>query len=195
MPFKSLALLTTVVILSASTVYAAENTELQDAGAFNYSKGDESCEIESGNFVKDNKYYYGNAVFYDYYGDYELQGNKLSTLNDFDKNAAIQKLNDVGAYAGDVTWNDQAAKQWNLAISDYFQSKDIDPLYFGGARYFDAGDGHNLKGNLLYRYIAKRTCGNGSADAFEKNINRILRMLIFQIRELLRRSYRMEIFI
>lgn len=168
MPFKSLALLTTVVILSASTVYAAENTELQDAGAFVYSKGDESCEIESGKFTKDNDHYYGNAVFYDYYGDYELQGNKLSALNDLDKDDAIQKLKDAGAYAED-DWKDQSASQWNLAVNEYFKDQDIEPLYFGGARYFNNGNGKNLLNNL-YKYSWRRTCGNWFSGALPKEI-------------------------
>ncbi len=120
---------------------------VQDA-APDYTKGDTSCEIQEGTFTKSDKKYYGSATFYDYYGDNERTGQRISSL---------QTKEDV---LGDRDqWNDQNAFQWNYAIDAYFQKMEIDPLYFGGARFFN-GPAWREKQNLQ-RWTEYRTFGNG----------------------------------
>ena len=136
-----------------------------------YSQGDKSVDIEKEVFEPDQTKYYGTATFYDYYGDYERLGNKLSTLCDMSREDAIQTLKGCGLLADEQ--NDQAATQWNLAIDDYFREVTeldgftIDPLYFGGARYFCGyiGKKYTEGDTKLYNYSAKRTCGNGYSGA------------------------------
>ena len=114
-----------------------------------YSKGDASCEIEQGTFTKSDSKYYGSATFYDYYGDNERQGTHISQLT-------------VGALGKTDGWHDQNAFQWNDAIDAYFNGKEIDPLYFGGARFFNNAGAASGKRNTLYNWTEYRTYGNGS---------------------------------
>lgn len=140
---------------------------------YDYTKGDASCDIETGSFIPNDNTYYGSATFYDYYGDYERAGNKLSTLYDKSPNDGVAELRTYGAYAGDNDFKDQSAKQWNTAISDYFSTSTIavDPLYFGGARYFSNGVGGQLKDSLpLYKFSGKRTFGNGYSGVTDRTI-------------------------
>ena len=129
-----------------------------------YKKGADSVSIEPGDFTPNSDYYYGSATFYDFYGDYERTGQSISTLSD-DVNTAVEQLKVAGAYNGD-RYRNQTAKCWNTAISDYFQNTTIDPLYFGGARYFAMGLGsHLVKDNALRNFTRQRTYGNGSSKA------------------------------
>lgn len=151
--------------LTAYAETAQPGTATQDAsGSDYYSLGANSDDIEPGNFTPDDNIYYGSATFYDYYGDYERAGNKLSTLYGKSPDDGVAELRTYGAYAGDNDFKDQSAKQWNTAISNYFSKSSIavDPLYFGGARYFSNGVGGQLITSLpLYNFSGKRTFGNG----------------------------------
>lgn len=148
---------------------SANDVDTQDADGIDYySLGANSDAIEPGNFTPDDNIYYGSATFYDYYGDYERAGNKLSTLYGKRPDDGVAELRTYGAYAGDNDFKDQSAKQWNTAISNYFNTNSIrvDPLYFGGARYFSNGVGGQLKTSLpLYNFSDKRTFGNGYSGA------------------------------
>ena len=159
-------------IPAMTSLYAGTGDAVDlDTDEPDYSQGDKSVDIERQAFEPDQTKYYGTATFYDYYGDYERLGNKLSTLKDMSRDEAIQTLKDCGLLAD--AQNDQAATQWNLAIDDYFKEvtdRDgftIDPLYFGGARYFYGYIGSKYSGgdSKLYNYSAKRTCGNGYSGA------------------------------
>lgn len=151
---------------------SADDVDTQDADEIDYSLGAQSDDIALGNFTPDDNTYYGSATFYDYYGDYERAGNMLSKLKDLAPAAANEVLSSYGAKNGD-DWNDQTAKQWNTAISDYFfkefkeDKTAVAPLYFGGARYFgNHGQGNNATfKNSLYNFTMKRTGGNGFSDA------------------------------
>lgn len=144
---------------------SANDVDAQDADGIDYySRGAKSDDIEPGNFTPDDNIYYGSATFYDYYGDYERAGNKLSTLYSKSPDDGVAELRTYSAYAGDNDFKDQSAKQWNTAISNYFSTNsiDVDPLYFGGARYFSNGVGGQLITSLpLYKFSEKRTFGNG----------------------------------
>ena len=143
---------------------SANDVDAQDADGIDYySRGAKSDDIEPGNFTPDDNIYYGSATFYDYYGDYERAGNKLSTLYSKSPDDGVAELRTYSAYAGDNDFKDQSAKQWNTAISNYFSTNsiDVDPLYFGGARYFSNGVGGQLITSLpLYKFSEKRTFGN-----------------------------------
>ena len=123
------------------------------ANAPDYTKGDDSREVAPGTFAKDESKYYGSATFYDYYGDNERQGTPISALT----------LDALGKKDG---WNDQNAFQWNYAIDAYFDGKGIDPLYFGGARFFNAAGSGII--NDLHNWSKYRTFGNGYADGIVK---------------------------
>ena len=128
---------------------AAEPVALADTP--DYTKGDVSREVAKDKFVKDDGKYYGSATFYDYYGDNERQGQAISSLTG-DKDV-------MGAMDG---WRDQNAFQWNYAIEDYFKGMEIDPLYFGGARFFNESGPAHADSKKLYRWTEYRTYGNGS---------------------------------
>ena len=127
--------------LSAEPVVQADTPD--------YSKGDDSREIATGDFTKNDSKYYGSATFYDYYGDNERQGTPISKLT----------VSELGITD---SWRDQNAFQWNAAVETYFQDMEIAPLYFGGARFFESA-GSNLKGTL-HKWSKYRTYGNGYAD-------------------------------
>ena len=126
---------------------AAEPVAL--AATPDYTQGDASREVAKDTFVKDDGKYYGSATFYDYYGDNERQGTPISKLT----------VDTLGKTDG---WKDQSAFQWNDAIDAYFKGMEIDPLYFGGARFFNDDGAASSKSDTLYKWTAYRTYGNGA---------------------------------
>lgn len=87
--------------------------------------GDESRDIpQKTNQTYNPEYYYATADFYDYYSDYELQGNRLDTATGF------------GMSRGGTTYEKyRIGSILNNAISEYFEKNGKQltyPFYYGG---------------------------------------------------------------
>lgn len=111
-----------------------------------HGDGKQTIPIES-NSTYNSEYYYGSATFYDYYSDFELQGNNLA--ND-----------DTSGYS-----SGSSGSIFNNAISRYFQAQSKSntyPFYFGGS-----GRNNTVDNQPLYRYSttlsneSNRTSYNG----------------------------------
>lgn len=103
--------------------------------------GDESRDVpQEENATYNPDYYYATADFYDYYSDYELQGNRLDTATGF------------GVSQGGTTYEKyRIGSILNNAISEYFKKNGKQlayPFYYGGSR--DGVDGTEI-GSNLYR--------------------------------------------
>ena len=89
--------------------------------------GDDSRDIPQGtNSSYNSEYYYATCTFYDYYSDYEIEGNKLETAT-----------GDRLSQGGTTYKYSNSASIFNNAISKYFENKDnplVYPFYFGADR-------------------------------------------------------------
>lgn len=74
-------------------------------------------DIESGTFTRQEETYYLNSTFFDYYTDYELNGNNR---DDYNQNNAVGQRNWV------------TFRQFDQALSDYYKAADVSiPVYIG----------------------------------------------------------------
>lgn len=93
-----------------------------------YSLGDNAVQIPEGNFESQDNTYYGFATLYDYYSQWELSGHSVTE-----------------GVGNNAEYGHQGVL-FNLAISKYFENKDVDtekktnPLYFGADNMRDGVD-------------------------------------------------------
>ncbi|MDO4333702.1 MAG: hypothetical protein Q4C58_13590, partial [Eubacteriales bacterium] len=127
--------------------------------------GDPSLNIPAGSFRKDGSKYYVSAVFYDYYSDEELNGNKRNEL--------------TGGFSLTSGGDDKIqARYFNLAVSQYFESyagtdkdlsntdgtgKVLKPLYFGEFESMNTMSGY-------YRYDLAYNNGTAWSGQAHQNL-------------------------
>lgn len=113
--------------------YWGEVDTIRDAGA---GKNSTVVDIASGTQTKSNDILYVNTTLYDYYTDYELNGNNRDN------------------YAKDgVSWIThriyQPFRQFNQALSAYYQGKSVShPLYWGNFQNFEGSHFREISGTL-----------------------------------------------
>ena len=118
--------------------YWDEVNTIRDAEAGKHST---VVDIAEGTQTKSNDVLYVNTTLYDYYTDYELNGNNRDN------------------YAKDgVSWIThriyQPFRQFNQALSAYYQGKSVShPLYWGNFQNFEGSHFNEISGTLnLYGY-------------------------------------------
>lgn len=126
--------------------YWGEKSDIRDAeaGKKAESKGAKIVKLDTGTFTPQNNVKYIDSTLYDYYSDYELNGNNRANYN-------YEKYNDQRSY---VTF-----EQFDRALSDYYSeyatknSKTIQyPLYTGHFQPSRMGDSFAAIANNLGLY-------------------------------------------
>ena len=118
--------------------YWGEKGSLRDAES---GKGNTVVDIDTSAFTRNNNTLYVDSTFYDYYTDYELNGNNRDTYTPGDQKGGSQR-------------NYVTFRQFDQALSDYYKSKDVKiPIYTGhfqpkiwGTPFSDIADTLNLYG-------------------------------------------------
>ncbi len=118
--------------------YWGEKGSLRDAES---GKGNTVVDIDTSAFTRNNNTLYVDSTFYDYYTDYELNGNNRDTYTPGDQKGGSQR-------------NYVTFRQFDQALSDYYKSKDVRiPIYTGhfqpkiwGTPFSDIADTLNLYG-------------------------------------------------
>ena len=118
--------------------YWGEKGSLRDAER---GKGNTVVDIDTSAFTRNNNTLYVDSTFYDYYTDYELNGNNRDTYTPGDQKGGSQR-------------NYVTFRQFDQALSDYYKSKDVKiPIYTGhfqpkiwGTPFSDIADTLNLYG-------------------------------------------------
>ena len=119
-------------------VYTIRNAEVK-------KKGKDVVDVKKDTFTRDPDTLYVNSTFYDYYTDYELNGNNRDT---YDANNGVSHRNWV------------TFRELNQALSDYYQANQSKiPIYMGhfqpslegwGTRFEDIASTLNLYGYNSY---------------------------------------------
>ena len=95
--------------------YWDEKGSVRDAGS---GKNQTVVDIASGSFTRKSDTLYVDSTFYDYYTDYELNGNNRDNYNNSDNS---------GSQRNWVTF-----RQFDQALSDYYKSRGVAiPIYIG----------------------------------------------------------------
>ena len=95
--------------------YWDEKGSVRDAGS---GKNQTVVDIASGSFTRKSDTLYVDSTFYDYYTDYELNGNNRDNYDNSDNS---------GSQRNWVTF-----RQFDQALSDYYQSRGVAiPIYIG----------------------------------------------------------------
>ncbi|MDO4307036.1 MAG: SpaA isopeptide-forming pilin-related protein [Eubacteriales bacterium] len=128
--------------------YWDEVYSVRDAEA---GKGKPVVDVPNGSFTRESNILYLNTTLYDYYTDYELNGN-----NRDDYNAAAT----VGSHR-----IYQPFRQLNQALSDYYSSVNAEyPLYWGNFQNYKGSHFTEISDTLgLYGFDK-----NGSSDLYKK---------------------------
>ena len=138
--------------------YWGEKGSLRDAES---GKGNTVVDIDTSAFTRNNNTLYVDSTFYDYYTDYELNGNNRDTYTPGDQKGGSQR-------------NYVTFRQFDQALSDYYKSKDVKiPIYTGhfqpkiwGTPFSDIAD--TLK---LYGYDSSDENGFMSTNNSALNVN------------------------
>lgn len=118
-------------------------------------KGTDVVNILSGEFKRDFQTYYAKVTLYDYYTDYELNGNNRDSYP-----SGYREVNSHRIY--------QPFRQFDQALSDYYRKEEVSsPLYWGNFQNFGGQNPHHfndIEGTLnLYDYDR-----DGNTDKFKK---------------------------
>ena len=122
--------------------YWGEKGSLRDAeSGKGKNKNNPVVDIDTSTFTRNNNTLYVDSTFYDYYTDYELNGNNRNTYTPGDQKGGSQR-------------NYVTFRQFDQALSDYYKSKDVRiPIYTGhfqpqiwGTPFSDIADTLNLYG-------------------------------------------------
>lgn len=99
-------------------------------------------DVNEGEFTRNYKTLYVNTTLYDYYTDYELNGNNRDKYN-YDKNREVTTHRIY-----------QPFRQFDQALSSYYSSKGAtSPLYWGNFQNFEGSKFKDIAANLsLYGY-------------------------------------------
>ena len=138
--------------------YWGEKGSLRDAES---GKNTTVVDIDTSAFTRNNNTLYVDSTFYDYYTDYELNGNNRDTYTPGDQKGGSQR-------------NYVTFRQFDQALSDYYKSKDVKiPIYTGhfqpkiwGTPFSDIAD--TLK---LYGYDSSDENGFMSTNNSALNVN------------------------
>ena len=96
--------------------YWGEKGSLRDAES---GKGNTVVDIDTSTFTRNNNTLYVDSTFYDYYTDYELNGNNRNTYTPGDQKGGSQR-------------NYVTFRQFDQALSDYYRSNKVGiPIYTG----------------------------------------------------------------
>ena len=96
--------------------YWGEKGSLRDAES---GKGNTVVDIATSAFTRNNNTLYVDSTFYDYYTDYELNGNNRDTYTPGDQKGGSQR-------------NYVTFRQFDQALSDYYRSNNVRiPIYTG----------------------------------------------------------------
>ena len=122
--------------------YWGEKGSLRDAeSGKGKNKNNPVVDIRTSTFTRNNNTLYVDSTFYDYYTDYELNGNNRDTYTPGDQKGGLQR-------------NYVTFRQFDQALSDYYKSKDVRiPIYTGhfqpkiwSTSFSDIADTLNLYG-------------------------------------------------
>lgn len=122
--------------------YWGEKDSLRDAeSGKGKNKNNPVVDIGTSIFTRNNNTLYVDSTFYDYYTDYELNGNNRNTYTPGDQKGGSQR-------------NYVTFRQFDQALSDYYKSKDVKiPIYTGhfqpkiwSTSFSDIADTLNLYG-------------------------------------------------
>ena len=122
--------------------YWGEKGSLRDAeSGKGKNKNNPVVDIGTSIFTRNNNTLYVDSTFYDYYTDYELNGNNRNTYTPGDQKGGSQR-------------NYVTFRQFDQALSDYYKSKDVKiPIYTGhfqpkiwSTSFSDIADTLNLYG-------------------------------------------------
>lgn len=103
-------------------------------------KGNKIVDVPDGNEKRDADNLYVNTTIYDYYSDYELNGNNRDNYPKQD-NVTNHRIY-------------QPFRQFNMALSDYYQDNNAEsPLYWGNFQNFDGSKFKDIAGTMnLFGY-------------------------------------------
>ena len=135
--------------------YWGEAYTVRDAES---GKKEKVVDVPNGKEKRDADKLYVNTTIYDYYSDYELNG---SNRDDYKSDIAV---NTHRIY--------QPFRQFNMALSDYYQVKGAtSPLYWGNFQnYNDATDFKNIAGTMnLFGYPNSKDDSNLYQKFFYEN--------------------------
>ena len=135
--------------------YWGEAYTVRDAES---GKKEKVVDVPNGKEKRDADKLYVNTTIYDYYSDYELNG---SNRDDYKSDIAV---NTHRIY--------QPFRQFNMALSDYYQVKGAtSPLYWGNfQKYNEATDFKNIAGTMnLFGYPNSKDASNLYQKFFYEN--------------------------
>ena len=140
--------------------YWGEKGSLRDAES---GKGNTVVDIDTSTFTRNNNTLYVDSTFYDYYTDYELNGNNRDTYTPGDQQSGSQR-------------NYVTFRQFDQALSDYYKSNDVRiPIYTGHFQPNYSGWGNPfsaIAGTLnLYGYDSSNQNGFMSTNNSTLNAN------------------------
>ena len=140
--------------------YWGEKGSLRDAES---GKGNTVVDIGTSTFTRNNNTLYVDSTFYDYYTDYELNGNNRDTYTPGDQQSGSQR-------------NYVTFRQFDQALSDYYKSNDVRiPIYTGHFQPNYSGWGNPfsaIAGTLnLYGYDSSNQNGFMSTNNSTLNAN------------------------
>ena len=113
-------------------------------------KGNKIVDVPDGKEKRDADNLYVNTTIYDYYSDYELNGNNR------DNYPKQENVTNHRIY--------QPFRQFNMALSDYYQDNNAEsPLYWGNFQNFDGSKFKDIAGTMnLFGY------DKGGTDSYKK---------------------------
>ena len=138
--------------------YWGEKGSLRDAES---GKGNTVVDIGTSTFTRNNNTLYVNSTFYDYYTDYELNGNNRDTYTPGDQKSGSQR-------------NYVTFRQFDQALSEYYRSNNVGiPIYTG---HFQPNIWSNPFSNIadtlnLYGYDSSNENGFMSTNNSTLNAN------------------------
>ena len=113
-------------------------------------KGNKIVDVPHGEEKRNADTLYVNTTIYDYYSDYELNGANRDSYPTQGDNVTNHRIY-------------QPFRQFNMALSDYYENKAASPLYWGNFQNFDGSMFKDIADTMkLFGY------GNDGTDLYKK---------------------------
>ena len=138
--------------------YWGEKGSLRDAES---GKGNTVVDIGTSTFTRNNNTLYVDSTFYDYYTDYELNGNNRDTYTPGDQQSGSQR-------------NYVTFRQFDQALSEYYRSNNVSiPIYTGHFQpdYSGWGNPFSNIADTLNLYGYDRSNQNGFMSTNNSTLN------------------------
>lgn len=138
--------------------YWGEKGSLRDAES---GKDKTVVDIGTSTFNRNNNTLYVDSIFYDYYTDYELNGNNRDTYTPGDQQSGSQR-------------NYVTFRQFDQALSEYYRSNNVSiPIYTGHFQpdYSDWGNPFSNIADTLNLYGYDRSNQNGFMSTNNSTLN------------------------